>query len=190
MNRVLEPMIQRIMCLAILTFSLPLLVCGQQQDRVVDWQPVVIKSEEKVLELVDTKVAGVSITFGQLFTADEAWLNTLTFTVRNISGKSIKNFGFGIGFPELDPNGRLPGFSITCYGVESPKDGANARRPLAPGEQVDLKLPEDQLEIMRDMSVRMRGTSNLTKVKLLPALVNFEDGSGLGGVSLRKQAHE
>jgi hypothetical protein len=110
--------------------------------------------------------------------------------VLNISGKSIKNFGFGIGFPELDPNGHLPGFSITYHGVESKGDDANARRSLLPGEQVDLKLPEDQLEIMRQMSVRVRGTSNLTKVKLLPALVNFEDGPGLGGVSLRKQAHE
>jgi hypothetical protein len=190
MNRVLEPIIQRMFCLAILTFSLPLLVCGQQQDRVVDWQPVVIKSEEKILELVDTKVAGASITIGQTFTADEAWLNTLTFTIQNISGKTIKNFGFGIGFPELDPKGRLPGFSITYYGVESSRDGANARRSLLPGEQVDLKLPEDQLEIMRTMSVRVRGTPNLTKVKLLPALVNFEDGSGLGGVSLRKQPRE
>src|SRR5262245_14118854 len=182
----LEPIMRRIMYLAILTFSLPLLICAQQQDRVVDLQPVVLKSEAKVLELVDTKVAGASITIGQLFTADETWLNTLTFTVRNISGKTIKNFGFGIGFPELGSDRGMPGFSLT-YGVKSLKDGAKAQEDLRPDEQVDLKLPEDQLEIMRQVSVRRRGISELTKLRVLPALVNFEDGSGISGVSLRRQ---
>jgi hypothetical protein len=188
--KTIEPIIQRMLCLSILTFFLPLLGCGQEQDRVIDWQPVVIKTEANVLELVDTKVAGKSIKIGQHFMADEAWLNTLTFTIRNVSGKTIKNFGFGIGFPECDPNGRLPGFSVTYYGVKSTSDGANSRRYLLPDEVVDLRLPEDQLEIMRKISVRVRGTSNLTQVKLLPALANFEDGTGMGGISLRKQTPE
>jgi hypothetical protein len=185
MKRMLEPIMRRMMYFAVLTLSLPLLVCAQHQDRVVDLQPVILKSEAKVLGLVDIKVAGASITIGQLFTADETWLNTLTFTVRNISGKTIKNFGFGIGFPELGSDGGMPGFSLT-YGVKSIKDGAIAREYLLPDEQVDLKLPEDQLEIMRQVSVRRRGTAELTKMRILPGLVNFEDGSGIGGVSLRR----
>jgi hypothetical protein len=56
MKKVLEPIIQRIMYAAIVTLSLAFVVSGQQQDRVVDWQP--IKSEAKVLEIVDIKVAG------------------------------------------------------------------------------------------------------------------------------------
>jgi hypothetical protein len=66
MKKVLEPIIQRIMYAAIVTLSLAFVVSGQQQDRVVDWQPVPIKSEAKVLELVDIKVAGESITIGSL----------------------------------------------------------------------------------------------------------------------------
>jgi hypothetical protein len=185
MKKVLEPIIQRMMCAAIFTLSLSFLASGQQQDRVVDWQPVLITSEAKVLEIVDVKVAGESITIAHFFTANEAWLNTLTFRVRNISGRTIEHFGFGVAFPEINANGRTPMFSITYYGAESTKGVAGARKLLMPDEEVDLKLPEDQLEIMRQVSMKLTGTSNLSKVNILPGLVGFEDGSGVGGFSLR-----
>jgi hypothetical protein len=187
MKRMPEPIIQRMMCAAIFTLSLPLLASGQRQDRLVDWQPVIIKSEARVLEIVDIKVAGESITIGHFFYANEAWLNTLTFRIRNISGKAIKHVGFGVAFPEIDANGRTPMFSIT-YGAESTKGVASARKLLMPDDEIDLKLPEDQLEIMRQTSMKHTGTSNLSKVNILPGLVGFEDGSGIGGFSLRRQA--
>ena len=186
MKRSLESISQRMMCAAIFTLSLPLLTSGQGQDRVVDWQPVIIESEAKVLEIVDIKVAGESIKIGHFFNANEAWLNTLTFRIRNISGKTIQYFGFGVAFPEIDANGRTPMFSIT-YGAESTKGVASARQLLMPDDQVDLKLPEDQLEIVRQTSTKLTGTSNLSKVKILPGLVGFEDGSTIGGFSLRRQ---
>ncbi len=189
MKKVLEPISQRMIC-AVITLSLPFLVFGQQQDRVVDWQPVLINSEAKVLEIVDMKVAGESITIGHLFTANEAWLNTLTFRVRNISGKTIKDFGFGVAFPEINANGRTPMFSIKYYGAESTKGDAGPRKRLMPDEEVDLKLAEDQLEVMRQVSMKLTGTSNLSKVNILPGLVTFEDGSGIGGFSLQRRAQE
>jgi hypothetical protein len=82
MKKVITSIIQQILCAAVVTFCLPSLVLAQQQDRVVDWQPVVIKSETNVLEIVDIKIAGKSITIGRSFTADDNWLNALTFRVR------------------------------------------------------------------------------------------------------------
>ncbi len=189
MNKVLESILQRMMCAAIITISLPFLVSGQQQDKIVDWQPVHVMSEAKVLEIVDIKVDGKSITIGQPFTANEDWLDTLTFRVRNISGKTINLFGFGVAFPEINANGHTPMFSIT-YGANSPKRDSSARKPLLPDEEVDLKLPEDQLEIMRRVSMNTSGTSNLSKVNILPGLVTFEDGSRIGGISLRRHVPE
>ena len=187
MKKVLEPISQRMIC-AVITLSLPFLVFGQQQDRVVDWQPVLIKSEARVLEIVDVKVAGESITIGHLFTANEAWLNTLTFRVRNISGKTIKDFGFGVAFPEINANGRTPMFSIKYDGAESTKGDPGPPKRLMPDGEVDLKLPEDQLEVMRQVSMKLTGTSNLSKVNILAGLVTFEDGSGIGGFSLQRRA--
>ena len=98
------------LCAAIITFSIPFLVYGQQADRIVDWHPVRQGTEARVLEIVDIKVNGKSIEIGQLFAADEDWLDTLTFRVRNVSGKTITVLGFGVGFPELGVSGPIPMF--------------------------------------------------------------------------------
>jgi hypothetical protein len=167
--------------------SSPLPVSWQKSDRIIDWQPVRIMSEAKVLEIVDVKVAEKSITIGQPFAANDDWLDALTFRIRNISGKTINLLGFGVGFPELTANGGVtPMFSIT-YSAESVKRDSAPQKPLMPGEETDLKLPEDQLAIMRRVGLRTIGTANLSKVNILPGLVTFDDGSRAGGFSLRRR---
>ncbi len=194
MKKVIASTIQHILYAAVITLYLPSFVFAQQQDRVVDWHPVLIKLEPNVLEIVDIKVAGKSVTIGNFFTADDNWLNALTFKVRNISGKAIKHFGFGVTFPELqtDANGGLPGFSVTYLGDESFNvPAANAQKsPLMADEEVDLKMPEDQLAIIRQISLRLRGTPNLSKLNITLGLVNFEDGSGMSRISFRREARE
>src|SRR4051812_5097274 len=101
MNRVPLSIFQRLLCAAIITLSLPLLVYGQQSERVVDWLPIRIKLNDRALEITDIRVEGKSITAGQPFAANDDWLETLTFRVRNISGKTVTIFGFGVAFPEL-----------------------------------------------------------------------------------------
>ena len=68
--------------------------------------PPNIKSEATFLEIVDIKVAGQSITSGHPFTANDDWLDTFTFRVRNPSGKTISLLGFGIAFLKSMPMGR------------------------------------------------------------------------------------
>jgi hypothetical protein len=193
MTRAIESITQQILCAVVITLCLPAMVLAQQ-DRLVDWHPVLIQSEANVLEIVDINVAGKSITISQPFTADDNWLNTLTFKVRNISGKTIEHFGFGVTFPELqtDANRGTPGFSVTYFGAESVEaPAANAqKRPLMADEEVDLKIPEDQLAIMRQISLRLRGTPNLSKLNIALGLVRFEDGSGKGAISFRREARE
>lgn len=185
MNRMLESIIPRVIYAAILTLILPSFVFGQQ-NRLVDWQPVRILSEARVLEIVDVTVAGKSITLGQPFAANDDWLDTLTFRVRNVSGKPIKLFGFGVAFPDINANGRTPSFSIV-YGVDPTKSDTSSGKPLIAEEEVDLKLPADQLEIIRQVRMNLTGTSDLSKVNILPGLATFEDGSRVGGISLRRR---
>jgi hypothetical protein len=176
------------LCAAIITLSIPFLVYGQQSDRIVDWHPVRLGSEARVLEIVDIKVDGKPIQIGQPFAAAEDWLDTLTFRVKNISGKTITVLGFGVGFPELGVSGSIPMFSVT-YGDHT-KTKPEARKTFVADEEVDLKLPKDQLEGMRGVSTRTIGTHHLNKLIILPGVVTFEDGSGIGGISLRKRTAE
>jgi hypothetical protein len=170
-----------------LALSLPLIVSNHGQDRIVDWHPVRTVSGVQVLEIVDVKVAGKPIRIGQPFTADDDWLDKLTFRVRNVSGKTITVFGFGVAFPELnDDEGVSPMFSVS-YGAQSANRDSRTRKPLAPDEEVDLRLPEDQLAIMRRISMRKIGTANMSKMNILSGLARFEDGSSVGGLSLQRR---
>ena len=190
MNGVLLSIFQRMTSAAIVVLSLQFLVSAQQQVRVVDWQSVLIMgSEARVLEIVEIKVDGKSIPIGKPFMANGDWLNTLTFRVRNISGKIVNLFGFAVAFPEIKANGHTPTLSIS-YVAGSVMDDANARKPLLPDEEVELKLPEDQLEIMRQISMKLMGPSNLSKVNICPGLITFADGSRIGGISLRRRVSE
>jgi hypothetical protein len=191
MNKALESILGRVMCAVILTFSLSCLVYGQQQERLVDWHPFRVATDAKVLEIVGVKVNGESITMGKPFTANGDWLETLTFRVRNVSGKVIDNFAFGVAFPELAINSDGlggPGFT-TGYGGDFPKNAGRGKLML-PDEEVDLKLPADQVKGMRRASERMLGTPNLNKVIIAAGLLTFQDGSRLGGFSLRGRTPE
>jgi hypothetical protein len=188
MKRVPESLFQRILCAALLTLSIPFQGYSQQPYRVVDWQPVRLGSKARVLEIVDIKVEGKSISAGVPFAAGEDWLDTLTFRVRNVSGKTITVFGFGVGFPEINPGGPTPMLSVV-YG-DYTKTDASARKTLLADADVDLKIRKDQLEGMRHVSMNTMGTSNLSRLNILPGVVTFEDGSTIGGFSLRKQNPE
>ena len=191
MNKALEPTLGRVMRAVVLTFLVSFLVSGQQREKIVDWHPFRVGSDAKVLEIVDVKVDGESITMGSPFTADEDWLDTLTFRVRNVSGKVIDNFAFGVAFPELAINSDgpgAPGFTIG-YGGEFPRNAGRGKVVL-PDEEVDLKLPAEEIKGMRRASERTLGTPNLNKVTIAAGLLTFQDGSRLGGFSLRGRAPE
>lgn len=183
MNGMPLSVFQRILGAAIITLALPFLVYGQQAERVVDWQPVLNKSDARVLEITDIMLDGKSITVGQPFAANEDWLETLTFRLRNVSGKTINILGFGVAFPELNAEGRTPMFSVVYGDTKTDRRG---RKRLLADEEIDLKLPADQLEAMRHTGANLLGTSNLSKLNILPGQVTFEDGSSIGGISLRK----
>jgi hypothetical protein len=93
-----------------------------------------------------------------------------------------------VAFPELNVGRGIPMFSVV-YGDYTNTD-PGARKTFLADEEVDIKLPKDQLEAMRRASANTIGTHNLSKLNILPGLVNFEDGSRIGGISLRKQTPE
>jgi hypothetical protein len=186
MNRTVALISQQLLVAIILGLSLPNLSNGQERDRLVDWQSVTLGSDAKVLEVVDITVNGKSVTTGHAFTGGEDWLDTLSFRVRNISGKTITLFSFGVAFPEIDLGGGRSAMLSIPYDADSPRKNSGERKPMLTGSEVDLKLPQDRLVMLRQISMKSIGTTYLTRVNILPGLVNFADGSKLGGISLRR----
>ena len=176
-------MIQRILNLTLLVFSLASIAHGQEASRLVDWQPVVPLSEAKTLEIVGITVNDANVTAGQIFNAPDSWLDKLSFRIRNVSDKTITLFGFGIGFPEVDLGGGRTAMLSIGYDAEK---NSEKRQPIPSGSEVEVSLPPEQLALLRQVAAKLIGTTRLTRSNILPGLVNFGDGTKIGCISLRK----
>jgi hypothetical protein len=178
-------MIQRILCFTIIIFSLAMTVDAQDTNRLVDWPTVSPPSDAKVLEIIRIAVKDTNVTPGQYFVAADDWLDKLTLRIQNVSGKTITRCGFGIGFPELNPNGErkgMPGFSVVYDTLRNP----GKLQPIPPGAVVEISLPADQLKAIQQAAIRLIGTPHLTRVIILPGLATFADGSEIAGYLLRR----
>jgi len=144
------------------------------------------RADVRVLEIIRITVNGTTVTPGQYFVASDDWLENLTFSIQNVSDKTITRCGFGVGFPELKPRGEgagMPGFSVVYDTLNNP----GKLKPIPPGAVVEISLPADQIKNMQGAAARLIGTSPLTRIGLLPGLATFADGSGAAGFSLRNK---
>jgi hypothetical protein len=155
---------------------------AQQTNRLVDWQTVEPDLHAKILKIVAITVNQTQITTGQPFSADEDWLDKLTFRIRNVSDKTITDFQFGLAFPETD-NGR-GNYAGIPFGYNDKKNSEH-RKGISPGSEVELTIPTDQLAMFR-RSMQRAGKFHLTRVNIMPGVGTFADGSRFGGISLRK----
>src|SRR5262245_23261136 len=178
-------MIQRIFFFTIIILSLAMTVDAQETNRLVDWSVFSPRADARVLEIIRITVKDTNVTPGEYFVASDDWLDKLTFSIQNVSDKRITRCGFGVGFPELNPKGDgegMPGFSVVYDTLRNP----GKLQPIPPGGVVEVPLPADQLKPIQQAAIRILGTSHLTRIKILPGLATFADGSGIGGYSLRK----
>ncbi len=179
-------MTKRILFFTIIILSLVMTVHAQETNRLVGWSPFSRQSDARVLAIIRITVKDTNVTPGQYFVAPDDWLDKVTFSVQNISDKTITRCGFGVGFPELNPKGEgegMPGFSVVYDTLKVP----GKLQPIPPGGVVEVSLPADQTKIMRRTAARLIGTSPLTRISLLPGLATFSDGSGDAGFSLRSK---
>src|SRR3954470_8014961 len=95
-------MIQRILFFTIIILSLAMTVHAQETNRLVDWVAFSSGSDVRVLEIIRITGKDTNVVPGQYFVASDDWLEKLTFSIQNVSHKTITRCGFGVGFPELN----------------------------------------------------------------------------------------
>jgi hypothetical protein len=113
------------------------------KERVIERMPV---EKNEPVEIIDTRVDGQSITLGQKFKANDDWIKTLVFTVKNKSDKRILFTSIDLFLPRHE--GSNPMFDL-FYG----NWGLQNRRPtsgeqsigIAPGETVEIGLSAQRL---------------------------------------------
>ena len=163
---------------------------AQTQNRVIEVYTNFTSPEITALQIVSVTVDGRPVALNVPFAADPTWLKTLTFRVRNISGRTLNSLHIGLGFDFAQFNEKAPrdvAFSL-IRGIHgnghNSRDASDRRKPILPGEEIDLSLTEKQLSLIQDMAERS-GMTELKRVKLMPiAFINFADGSGVkSGIS-------
>ena len=170
--------------LLLAVFSVVLLsrtaVFSQSKDRIIHWsEPVIIintpgsghsavLAQIEALEIVDITVGSKSITIGEAFSADDLWLKSLTFRVRNVSNLSFSVAQLNLFLPEIMPGGPLV---TLCYGCG---DAFGKVKNIAPGEEVEMKVVfynwlTDQINAKSNLS-------RITKAEIQQLIVTQTDG--------------
>ena len=165
--------------LAILIFSLTT-VFSQNKERILHWsEPVNIISSPgsgylavlpqiEALEIVDITAGGKSLTIGEVFSADDLWLKSLTFRVKNVSDLSFSVAQLNLFLPEIMPGGPIV---ILCYGCG---EAYGKVKNIAPGDEVEMKVA-----FYNWLTEQINAKSNLssiTKAEIRELIVTQPDG--------------
>jgi hypothetical protein len=185
----------------ILAFAFIIVLVGtasaQPKDRIIEWptypQGRISSAAEEIklspvieaLEIVDITVVGRSITVGQPFAADDDWLRSLTFRMKNISGQPITGARIFFSLPETKPETNSLGFSLEYGKGLSTGIPSDEQRVIMPNEEFELKFNEAQYERHRKFVSEWSKLPSFSKVWIGVAGVKFKDGSSWGSGCLR-----
>jgi hypothetical protein len=178
--------------------SAVLVASAQSSERLLMWPPlsvgritsagtgIKLSPVEEAVRITDIRVAGHSITAGEAFDADDDWLRTLTFRLKNVSGQPIMGARIGFGLPETKKDDGMVGFSLE-YGQGS---GAAWTRPevqavVKPDEEFELKFTDAQYQNYLHFFAKHGAPLRLSKVWIGITTIKFEDGTIWGSGCLR-----
>jgi hypothetical protein len=162
---------------------------GQAQDRVVEWPPypvgrinsagagIVLSPVTAALEIVEVRVADRPIAIGQSFIADDDWVRSLTFRMKNISGQPIIGARLGLGLPETKTADNSLGFSLEYGKGLSTGIPSDEQKVIGPDEEFELKFSESQYQRHKKFVSERSKRSSFSKVWVGITTVKFADGS-------------
>lgn len=148
-------------------------VYSQTQYKVIEWSKSPIGSNNERLaadlqlsrqidgvEIEDIAVGGKPITVGEPFAADEDWLKTISFRVRNISGQRLVRVQITVVLPEMSHGS--PDI-VFCYGCAT----AEKEKGLNAGEDVEFKMLDGGFyDWVRSRIAEKGNVSRITKAEI------------------------
>jgi hypothetical protein len=168
-------------------------VYPQDQRKVIDWPAKSVFNSHTnttpdnhivdridAVEIESISVEGRRINFGEPFTASDEWLNNISFQLKNISTKSLRQVQITLILPELGPTHRIQ-IQYIC------RDCARKPNPVAfdPGDVRELTLPEPIYNWARNIINEETTLSKISKAELLISYVTFADGTTISSDCLK-----
>jgi hypothetical protein len=163
-------------------------VAQQPLERLVKRLPV---EEDEPIEIADIKVDGQSVSLDKRFRADDDWLGTLVFSVKNKSNKLILFASIRLQFPRPDGSREIPSIYDMSYGNPvlqtrrtTPQDTLLG---ISPGETAEIRLSAQQFAALREFLSATKFPSSIENVELSISRIIFADDTMwyAGAISVR-----
>jgi hypothetical protein len=136
-----------------------------------------VRTDIRALELVEVNVAGKLISIGQEFLADEDWIGSFTFRLKNTSQKPILSINIHFALPETHNGESSLGFTLP-YGKGSSTDrSTEVIPPILPGEEIELRFTEARYKSHLEFFVKRSSMTSFKKVLIANIMVRFDDGT-------------
>jgi len=164
--------------LALVLFSIT--IAAQERPKTLEWANHVNINNGRVdeafarridsIELEDILINGRSILIGEPFVGD---FRDLSFRVKNVSDKPVGFIQITVTLPEVTRPPQIPFLLPTLADHKTQK-------PLLPGEQTDLKLPEGALYNWVKDTVTSQGKDlqSLTKAWIHAIVLDAQNSGG------------
>jgi hypothetical protein len=159
----------------------------QPQERVIKRMPV---EQNEPLAITDIKIDGRSVSFGQKFVADDDWMRTLVFSIKNISDKRILFVNLDLFFTR--PPGskdQMAMFNLLGYGnwalQRRPPTEEERLKGIAAGETVQVELSNQRFDDLKRFLTDVR-YPNVTQVDVKLGVAIFEDDTMWSGEEFRR----
>ena len=121
------------------------------------------------VEIQDILVEGKSITVGELFAADDDWLKTLTFRIKNISEQRLERIQISLVLPDMGQNSPDIPF---CYGCST----AGLTRAINSRDVVDLKMIDGGFYAWLRERMSQHNVSTVSKAEIHHIYVTVSTG--------------
>ena len=146
------------------------------KQRVIARMPV---EKDEPLAITDVKVNGQNVTFGQKFSADDEWLGSLVFTVKNTSDKRMLFASIRLQFPR--PAGSQE--TISVHDIYWGNSGLQTQLPkpderlaeIKPGETADITLTTQQFAELKNFLSLTHYAHSIDRVSLSIGHIIFDD---------------
>ena len=172
-----------IVCLLI-SLSFTTAVRSQTPTRFLVWSPSPVGSNNervapglelsrqiKEVEILEFLVEGREINIAEGFSAPDDFLRTMSFKVKNVSKRMMSRIQITLIVPDNKPYSPQ---IIYCYGCA----GKQQEKGIAPGEIVELQMPEPIYEFVMGRLAE-KGVTVVKRVEVSHMYVDFPDGPTL-----------
>lgn len=175
----------------ILVVCLPLF--PQDQRKVIEWPAKSVYNartnttpDNHIVDRIDDieiesiMVEGRLIDFGESFNAGDEWLKNISFRIKNVSTKSIRQVQITLIMPELGPMHRiqLQYLCLECVRKVNPV-------ALNPGDVRELTLHPGIYDWARKIITEQTTLAKISKAQVLVSYVTFADGTRISSDCLK-----